>query len=410
MNIAKTIVRWWQEVDLKKQVNETNNQFIWRLASAKDNGELDYSWQQLADIFNAECGGDKQTESSYRKAYQYAKKFYDDVFCNFEDSDEINRINAAKEELFKERVKLTDERTSLNAKLRQQARHERSIDLLEDAIHNVCTNKYEAICVDQSTRSGKDVICCLADIHYGMAFDNFVGKYDPDIANRRLNDYAKKVITIGKENSADNCYVTILGDCISGNIHKSIQVQNRENVVNQIMQCSEALSRFVYSLTMYYKNVYVNSVVGNHTRIDKKDDAIKDERLDSIITWYIQSSLSHLKNVYVTVKNDLDATVASFEVKGKKYVSVHGDYDDMSEKSVYKLCQWLGYNPDYIFYGHYHHPEMTYFGDICAMRCGCLSGSGDDYTIEKRLHGHAYQTVCVCDETGIVNFYPVRLV
>lgn len=43
------------------------------------------------------------------------------------------------------------------------------------------------------------------------------------------------------------------------------------------------------------------------------------------------------------------------------------------------------------------------------IRGGSLAGSGDDYTIEKRLTGKASQMVCVCDSTGVICYYPIEL-
>ena len=41
-------------MNLNKMPNENDNQYIWRLCSAKDSGLLDLSWNELADIFNKE--------------------------------------------------------------------------------------------------------------------------------------------------------------------------------------------------------------------------------------------------------------------------------------------------------------------------------------------------------------------
>lgn len=41
-------------MNLHKLPDENERQYIWRLASAKDNGTLDLSWPELTEIFNAE--------------------------------------------------------------------------------------------------------------------------------------------------------------------------------------------------------------------------------------------------------------------------------------------------------------------------------------------------------------------
>lgn len=398
------------DANLKRRPDETVNQYIWRLASAKDNGVIDYSWKQLADVFNSEIGETNQTESSYRKAYQYAKKFYEDVFSNTESSEEVRKLNEAKQDLYREKIRVRDERNALNAVLRSQARTEENFSIMKEMIERNGQRMFSpAKVLTKKENNSKAVLCCLADLHYGISFDNFIGQYNPQIAKRRLEEYCAKIIKIGKDNNCDTCYVTVLGDCISGNIHKNIRVENRMNVLQQIMECSELITEFIYTLTNQYSHIYVNSVSGNHTRIEDKDDAVKDERLDNIILWYAQSALQHIDGVYIDIYNNVDSTIAVFDILGKKYVSVHGDYDSLTEKGVHSLCQFLGANPDYILYGHMHHVEMNYFGDVCAIRCGCLSGAGDNYTFEKRLKGNAYQVACVCNANGVESMYPVRL-
>ena len=69
-------------MDFNLKENETETQYIWRLCSAKDSGELDLTWQELSDIFNKNLRTEdtKQGESSWRKQYQMAKRFFDEVF------------------------------------------------------------------------------------------------------------------------------------------------------------------------------------------------------------------------------------------------------------------------------------------------------------------------------------------
>ena len=43
------------------------------------------------------------------------------------------------------------------------------------------------------------------------------------------------------------------------------------------------------------------------------------------------------------------------------------------------------------------------------IRGGSLAGSGDSYTVEKRLSGKPSQMVCVCSEKGVDAYYTVEL-
>ena len=77
--------------DLHRLENENEEQFIFRLGNAKDSGELDMSWEQLAEIINKEFRSDEseyRSEAAYRKPYQQAKRYFEaNVFKTYKDED-----------------------------------------------------------------------------------------------------------------------------------------------------------------------------------------------------------------------------------------------------------------------------------------------------------------------------------
>lgn len=71
--------------DLHKLQYENEEQYIWRLGQLKDSGDIDISWDKLANIINREFGYDDRplSEAAFRKPYQQAKRFYEaGVFDN----------------------------------------------------------------------------------------------------------------------------------------------------------------------------------------------------------------------------------------------------------------------------------------------------------------------------------------
>ena len=72
--------------DFKKLENETEEQYLWKIGQMVDSGKID-SWASVNDIVNQELGIDEEKwrdESSFRKRYQAAKKFYDGCFSKME--------------------------------------------------------------------------------------------------------------------------------------------------------------------------------------------------------------------------------------------------------------------------------------------------------------------------------------
>lgn len=86
--------------------------------------------------------------------------------------------------------------------------------------------------------------------------------------------YADSIIRIGKNAGAQDCYVSLMGDLISGVIHTTIRIENRENLIEQVVGVSELIAAFLQRLSTHFENVIVNSVDGNHSRVEfSADDA-----------------------------------------------------------------------------------------------------------------------------------------
>lgn len=318
----------------------------------------------------------------------------------------LDKVNAKIQELKKERYKLNDERTELNKALRSEARLEDRLDKLEAALTAQGREEYEIQPITE-INSDNDLIVMLSDLHLGAEYYSFTGCYNSDIAKERLNTYLNEIIKIQKRHSSENCHVILLGDEISGNIHSTIAVSNRENVIEQVKKVSDLVADFVYELSKVFKNVYLSSVNGNHSRLTRKEDAVKDERLDALVPWYVNAKLGCIPNVDVNMEN-LDSTITLLEVRGNTYAGVHGDYDSFTDAGVSKLCMWLGYRPYCILYGHKHFPAMSECAGVVMVQSGSLGGCGDDFTTQHRLKGEASQTVLVCDTNGIQACYPIK--
>ena len=88
---------------------------------------------------------------------------------------------------------------------------------------------------------------------------------------------------------------------------------------------------------------------------------------------------------------------------------IHGDMYSINKSGIWNLVTALGFCPEYIVCGHNHTPAMNEFNGIRVYQSGSPVGSGDDYTVSKRLAGNPSQTVLVCDSSGVVCDYNVDL-
>jgi len=374
----------------------------------------DVEWQDIVEKYNLGIHYDTLRKSQQPTPFggAFIKEYFTDKYASSEsehdDSDGyFNQLRLERQEIRKEKQRLFDERAELNKRLRDEARLEDRLDKIEESLN--CKGREEFPIHDSvDINSDNDLIVVLSDLHIGATHYSFTGCYDSDIAKERLSKYLEEIIKIQKRHKSQNVYVSLLGDQISGSIHQSIAVSNRENVIEQVTTASALVSDFIYELSKIFRYVYVNSVNGNHSRLTKKDDAVKDERLDFLIMWYAKAKLSHISNIEFS-EDELDSTIATMIIRGKTYVSVHGDCDGYNDSSVAKLALWLGYTPYCVLYGHMHHPAMSQVAGVIMVQSGSLAGSGDEYTIQKRLRGNASQSVLVCTDNGIECCYPINL-
>lgn len=399
-------------MNLERLKDENEERFLWRIGQAKDNGTLDLSWAEIADVINKEFREDiseYRCEAAYRKPYQQTKRFFEaGVFENFSTSDYITELQEQKQEIRKEKQKLSDERAALNNRLRQNARVEENLSYLEKLIKDSGKTTFPEF-HNEVNISNNDLFIALSDFHLGADSDNYFGKYNSYIAAKRLNEYYNKIVDIQKIHNSENAYVCLLGDIINGEIRHTVQLQNRENLIEQIQRASELISAFVYNLSKSFKNVYVNSVAGNHSRTSmNKDEVLRNNRLDTLIPWYIKAKLSHINNIGFC-ENNIDPTISNWEIRGNKYLMVHGDYDSYSESGISRLVMMLGFKPTGIFYGHLHRCSYDDIANVKIIRSGSFCGAIDDYTVTKRFSGSPSQMVCVLNDNGVVACYPIEL-
>lgn len=388
----------------KRFENESTDELIYRIC--KDKEQIG-TWQDVANIIN-ELTGDDFGESTYRKKFQAFQKMLDANQSKFVNSDsQIKEIEAQKRELERAKIKFRDERNAWQKQNYIDARVEQKLDLLEEELLSQGRVNFD-IHDNVNISSDNDILVILSDFHIGQTFRSIWGEYNSDIAKKRLNQLLNEIIAIQKLHNSEKCYVSLQGDMLSGNIHKTIQVTNRENVIEQIKIASELISSFCYELTKYFSVVFMSSVSGNHSRMDRKDEALHDERLDDIITWGVELSLKHIDNFHV-LNRKLDNGIADMDIRGKSYIAVHGDFDGYNKTGVSNLCMHLGFIPYAITYGHLHTCAVDETNGVKMIRGGSLAGSGDDYTIEKRLSGKPSQMVCVCNKKGVACYYPIEL-
>ena len=401
--------------DLKEKIREyglTPEQYESCLsdAYAKANHIIDLDWQEIIDKYGLDIHYDtlrKATQTIFGGAF-VSEYFKSKKAISNDDDTYLAEIRAEKQEIRKEKQKLYDERTGLNKLLREQARCENDLEYLEKLVKERAFN-YLTTHSTPLNNSDNDLFICISDFHLGSSNDNYFGKYNSDIAAQRLSEYLEKIIEIQKLHNSENAYVGFLGDLINGEIHFTTQLENRENLTTQVQKCAELLSSFIYELSKYFKNVFVNGVAGNHSRTSYKDQVLRGNRLDNLIPWYMKAALQHIENITFVDNENYDDTIGKITIRGNEYLLVHGDWDSFNQAGVSKLVMMIGYKPTAIFYGHMHKCSYDDIYGVKIIRSGSFSGTGDDYCVSKRIFGNASQMVVVLNNTGVKACYPIEL-
>lgn len=390
---------------LHKLEHENDEQFIWRVCQAKDNGTIDLGWTEVADLLNKELKNDVSeylNEAAYRKPYQQAKRFYESgVFNDLSEDEYLKELQDTKHEIRKEKQKLFDERTSLNKILREQGRIESMYDVVKRALDDYDPVQFRFEYVPHPwNESDNDLIIHLTDVHCGMNITSIMNTFNFDVLQERLKKYLKEILDIQRTYNSEKAYVILGGDMIHGLIHTNARIEAKENVVEQIMLVSDLVSNFVFELSKVFSRVEVYTTAGNHSRVTmNKEDSSRGENFDLLIPYVCRKELANVGNV-IFVDNDLDCDIASFMVRGHMVYATHGD-KDTPKNVVYHMTQFSRKAglplPDICYLGHRHTNGLTTVDDVKVIESGCVDGM-DSFAINGRYVGTPEQTVTVVTE------------
>ncbi len=397
-------------MDLAQKHDESNIAYHKRLVYGKlvDKTLSDIDYTELAEALY----GQPYSPDVARRMIYGSKRTLDalaeDAEHDIEGADILGELDAKKLELQKERQRFFDQRAAFNKLVRERSRQEELNDILRSAVTggSLPVLQYEPA-GDTRIYGDNDLLVSLNDIHYGAKVDNYWNTYNSDVCREMMARYLDKVISIGHMHKSENCIVWANGDLISGSIHHSISVTNKENVIEQIMGVSELIAQFLAELSKHFANVYYTSVSGNHSRMDTKERALKDERLDDLVEWYLEARLQSFPNITVNAGNRVDETMYLLNVRGKVYCGVHGDFDETPGK-IQTLQTMAGVPVYAVLSGHLHHNKIDSVQGVRTVMAGSFLGM-DDYCVQRRIFGNAEQLVCVCDESGIVCTYDIPL-
>lgn len=363
----------------------------------KVDGVNDLSWDDVCDRLNLDVHPDSLRKAfsvtdycGYQVAQYYINKSTQEL-----TADMIAKIEEKKKEEYKERVRLQDARREYNKALRVEARFDSLVDIMKDEIASLPDIMFGYNGIERHT--GVKAALLVSDLHYGATSDNVLNLYNVEVCKVRMQTLLDKTIHYCTIHHVDELFVNLGGDLVSGLIHVSGRVEQEEDVITQTMQVAELLSQFISKLSQKIPSIKVVAVQGNHSRVsaDKHQD-FYPENFERIVFEYISNRLGT-----AVIRNGLEDWVA-YNIGDRKVFLEHGDKSTISSVRD-QAVNVLGYVPDDIFIGHFHHMEVIDKQGTDIVVNGSVMGT-DSYAMKHRLHTKPYQILRIYDGDDVCTY------
>lgn len=298
----------------------------------------------------------------------------------------------------------------LKAQLRERDREVRSLERIiarEDRLINSLRDcakalpaprKPKAIPSSSKNKPPMHPVICIADPHGEEFVDpketEGLLHYDWNVFRDRLYTTALKTIRIVEnqryEHTISGINVFLLGDMLTGELHKDAVLTNMFSPPMAAVQIGWVLAQTTNILSGYFDKVTCTGVVGNHGRLDEKPLTKKAAERSFDTAIYQIAALLNERNPRITwgIPKGI-STIAN--VGGHRCLLKHGDdvkggihpFYPLVRDTAREADRRRGTNADFdwIFQGHLHHWTIL---EERRYLCPSLKG-GDQYT--SRLTG-----------------------
>lgn len=368
---------------MERKEKETYKSYLTRIINAKENGQITY--EEMGDFL---VDDNRWNSDNWRKFYYIAKEVVKklDEDIEYTQDDVIREMEDMKIEIYKEKVKLRDQRRELNKLHTKQARFENLVEVIKERLEEIGTLPREKYYKQLDKEKGATLM--VSDLHYGIKVDNQFNYYDTEVAEDRLKQLTNKTIQYCKKHDISNLNIELLGDEIAGTIHTSVRVQQEEDIIQQIIDCAELLSNMVNDLAEHVESVTVYSVYGNHGRTESnKHDAINRENYERLIYYFMKNRVKGVR--FIDSQGEDFIKYYDF---GKTFVISHGDKDKQAS-AIEVYSKMLGEQVGEVHLAHWH--EFKEIGNVIVN--GSVVGS-DDYAVSIRKHSKPCQVLKVYGE------------
>lgn len=355
--------------DLKKLENETEEQYLWKIGQLVDSGKIE-SWASVNDIVNKELGIDEEKwrdESSFRKRYQAAKKFYDGCFSQMESEEYSDKLEEQRKELEKQRQKLYATKTEYARQVRQQSRFELFYENVANEINTLDVPEFVRF---NYSVNNKEYILSIADIHAGANFITETNEYSFEEVANRFNKLLNDTVNFIEEHQLGYIKVLCLGDDIQGILRLSDLQLNESSVVTATVFVAKTIASFLNELSKYCNIEYYHCPTSNHSQtrpLGTKASEIASEDVEYIICNYIKDVL--VNNDRITVNTNFGYEYIEIPIFNFKTIAMHGHTIKNIDNALKDLTYHKKTFYTTVFLAHYHAAKMGVVGEMSDTDC-----------------------------------------
>lgn len=416
---------------LKRQENENEFEHHKRLVFGKlvdktltdeDYVELSkevYGQQLSSDVCRREMYGSKYTLKLIDSILEekLINKSSSNVENTVEEDEFIEKLEKAKQDLQKERIKLSTTKLEYSKWQRQDARMEMFLESMDNAIvklepleipDHITTIEYEKI-----------GLVNIADAHLGKQGiirglrGEIINEYNKEIFKQRMWEVFNDTLKIINKEELTQVTVLSLGDMIEGILRNS-QLQSLElGVIDSVIEYSDFIANWINELSKYVKVDY-HSAYGNHDGLRllqaKSAHDFPHENVGRLIDHFLAKRLESNTNVFI---DDNQLPFAYFDIFGMNILAMHGEDRDLVD-AVKDFKVMYDERIDMLITGHLHKGAtqtagLSPFGDIEVIRIPSICGI-DDFSVTIKKFSRAGAKIFIIEKgKGKTITYDVKL-
>ena len=366
-------------MDFSIHENETEREYIWRVGKYVSEGKI--TWKELANIINEKWRDSEEEyrdESAYRKPFQSAKSYYEDVFSKMISNEYSDNIAEQKRELEIERQKLYATKTEYTRSIRQQSRFELFYENIAKELITIEPPRFKT---RSYIHNNKCSVLTFCDIHAGAVFKNNTNNYSFNEITRRfevllsyMNDYVQK-------NDISRLKVIGIGDDIQGILRLTDLQINESSVVEATVFVAKTISHFLNELSSVCDIEYYHVPSSNHSQlrpIGTKASELANEDVEYIIGNYIKDVLS--ENSAITVVTNFGNDYIEVPIFNFNVLATHGHRIKNIENYVKNISFKNRKFYDTIIVAHFHSGKEIVVGegknnDVEVLVCPSFIGT-----------------------------------